>query len=244
MPATDPCDDVTPGQGGTQENLIPVISGVPSPDAAWLTNHVLREPSSLCALGISPLGITNELMKLMTTHFSSAELIMQPSLKQYRWNPDTTLTKIRIVPATRFDPKTQGLFPAVVIKRGNLTSERVVMGDMADDIDENWAQQGRIPYSRFVEGQHQLFCIAEADGEAEDLGAEVFETLTYLSPSMLAAYGFHSFEVIGLSELGLLEEMGNRVGTSVTVKYRYELAWTLVPLAPPVKTLNIQTTTP
>jgi hypothetical protein len=239
----DLCRTVIPGVDGHQENLVPSINGVPAPTGNWLTNHRLREPNPICILGLSPLGISTLLTKILTTHFSAPELIMQPSLKQYQWAPDATQSKMRIVPATKFDPAVAGMLPAVVVKRGNYDSQRNVIGDQSEDIDLLWAQQGRIPYCRFMQGQHSLFCIAETDGEAEDLGIEVFETLTYLGPELVRSFPFHNFETVGLSELGVIEEMGNRVGVSVAVKYVYELAWTLVPLAPPVKTLSIDTTT-
>jgi hypothetical protein len=236
------CRTVLPGVGGSQVNL-----GVQRPAVAdgqeWLTNHTLGNPNPACALGLSPLGITTILTKLLTTHFSDPDTIMSPSLKQYVWSQDPQVSKLRITQATRFDPRSTGQFPALVIKRGNQVSERKVLGDQGDSEDPRWAETGEVPYLRFMQGEHQVFAVAEVDGEAEDLGIEVFEALTYLSPQILGAYMFMNFEVVGLSELGLLEEMGNKVGTSVSIRYAYELAWTLAPLAPPVKTLSIDTTT-
>ena len=188
--------------------------------------------------------LSGVIMRLLKNHFSDPSLILYPNLKQYVWSEDSSESKIRIVKSVYFDPKTAGQYPALVVKRMPLKSVRHSMDDKVGTRAGQQVQdamQGLEHRSRFINGAHRIFCIAEADGESEDLAQEVFDILSFLSPAIVDSLLFHNFEVTDMGEQGALTETGTQIGVAVDVTYTYEYAWTLQALAPRLKTLSLET---
>lgn len=179
--------------------------------------------------------VTAVVMQILMNHFSSPSLIFTESLQQYIWTPNATTTKMRIAQNTTFDASVSGMLPALIVKRGDIKAERRVMGDryLVDSL------QGISTFVRFHTGTHTVFCVAETDGEAEDLSLEVFDILNFLSPPIVEILPFHDFQIVGIGELGVLEELGNKIGVPVTIQYSYEYGWAVKPIAPRLKSLSI-----
>ncbi len=225
-----------PGQigGGDQQDLnAPTDPSV----VTYVQRHNLQDLRPLCAAGLSPSIVTGVIMQLLARHFASPGLIMTENLKQYVFTGDPATNKIRITTNTRFDPKSAGLFPALVIKRGGLKTDRKVMGDRLP-VSQDEQDAGVSSYVRFHEGSHQVYVIAESDGEAEDLALECFDYLTFLSPVMVDLFPFHDFQVASIGPLGVLEAMGNQIGIQIQLDYVYEYAWSVQPIAPRLKTVS------
>ncbi len=238
--SNETCPPPPIGQNGQQVDLNGATTSVES--GVFIQRHNLEAVEDLCRFGMSPSLTTGVIMQIVANHFSDPTLIMTESLKQYTWSKDPATNHIRVVQNTRFDPVQAGLLPAVICARGALQSDRRAMGDRIDTIDLTDADDGIQTYARFITGSSKLFCVAEADGEAEDLALEVFDTLTFLAPMIERYLPFHVFEVVGLGELGVLEGLGNKIGVPVEVRYTYEYAWKIQPIAPRLKTVNLQVT--
>lgn len=226
------------GAGSQQDLNGPTESPV---QVGFVQRHNLQTLQTLCQAGLSPALTVGVVMEILRLHFSSPVTIMEPTLKQYLWSTDPATSKLRIVPNTLFDPVNAGQLPALVIKRAPFTSSRRSMGDRLESIDPNDAAIGLQGYVRFHQGSIKVFCVSETSGEAESLALEVFDTMTFLSPMLVERLPFHDFQVTGLGEQGVLEGMGNRIGIPVVMEFTYEYAWAVKPLAPRLKTLDIQT---
>ncbi len=233
-----PPDEV--GVGGDQTDLnTPVAPG----GGEFVQRHNLQTLSPLCEHGLSPRLIPALLMRILATHFSSPALIMTEHLKQYVWNQDSSLTKLRLALNTHFDPKAGGMLPALIIKRGDIGSERKAgFGDRNESTSLKEMHEGVQNYVRFHVGSARVFVIAEADGEAEDLALEVFDTLTFLAPMIVERLPFHDFQVVKLGQLGVLDNLANKIGVPIDITFAYEYAWAIKPLAPVLKTLNLDLT--
>jgi hypothetical protein len=192
----------------------------------------------LCQWGLSGSIITGLLMKFLSNHFSSSSTIMMPTLQQYLWTPDLS-SKLRIANFTQFDPQT-GQLPALVVKRADQTSGRKVAGDRNQATSAELAA-GFSNFVRFIEGSHRIYVMSAADGEAEDLGDEVFDALTFLSPIFVELLPFHDFQVVSKGEIGVLDDLGNKLGIPITINYAYEYGWAVQPLAPRIKTFSLLT---
>ena len=209
----------------------------------WVWRHNLERVRELCSLGLSPRMLSGVVMRLLKNHFSDPDLILTPNLKQYVFNEaDALVSKIRIVKSVHFDPKTAGQSPALIVKRGGLQSTRHSMADRAGATRGRQAtddMRGISHHSRFITGGHRIFCVAESDGESEDLAQEVFDVLSFLSPAVIERLPFHDFQVTGLAEQGALTETATQVGVAVDLTYTYEYAWSLQALAPRLKTFSL-----
>ncbi len=227
------------GVNGQQTDLNAPVPAAATGDFVQLHNLQTFQP--LCEYGLTPAITVGLLMKLLANHFSSPDLIMAENLKQYVWSPNSADSKIRIVQNTRFDPQQAGLLPALVVQRGPTTSKRMAIDDRAESTDPNEFHQGSQTYVRFNTGALKVFCIAEADGEVEDLADEVFDTISFLSPALRGqGMPFHDFQAMSLGAMGVLDGLGNRIGVPIDIECVYEYAWAIKPLAPVLKTLNLQ----
>jgi hypothetical protein len=68
-------------------------------------------------------------------------------------------------------------------------------------------------------------CASESDAQAELLAMEVFDTISWASPIMRSNLPFMDFQVTGISELTLLDALGNKVGVQVQMNYAFEYGW-------------------
>jgi hypothetical protein len=205
-------------------------------DASQQTNFPLVEPPEVvqgtlseyeffdlynwCPSGLTSQSITGLLVKSLSLHFSSADFIHRAALKPYVWNADPALSKLRIVASTQFDPRSAGQLPALVVRRGAIQSNRMAIGDVV-----SLSKAGLYKYTRFAQGSHTISCLAETDGAAEQLAMEVFDVMTWLGPIYRVKLPFHDFQTLGMGELGLLDQLGNRVGVQISVSYAFEQSW-------------------
>lgn len=226
--------DLPPTDGGNGGN---------GGDGDWTWRHNLDLVRNLCSLGLSPRMLSGVIMRLLKNHFSDPSLILTPNLKQYVYIEGEPLkSKIRIVKSVHFDASIAGQYPALVVKRLPLRSQRHSMGDRAGtqrSMNTTDDMRGISHHSRFVQGSHRIFCIAETDGESEDLAQEIFDVLSFLSPAIVERLPFHNFEVTDMGEQGALTETATQIGVPVDLTYTYEYAWTLQALAPRLKTLSL-----
>jgi hypothetical protein len=232
-------NDLPPGSTGPDG---PTDGGDGGGGGDWIWRHNLERMRNLCSLGLSPRMLSGVIMRLLKNHFSDPSLILTPNLEQYVWSEKPLESKIRIVKSVFFDPATAGQYPALVVKRMPLQSQRHSMADKVGTsrgMSSTDAMRGISHHSRFINGAHRIFCIAEADGESEDLAQEVFDVLSFLSPAIVERLPFHNFEVTGMGEQGALTETATQIGVPVDVTYTYEYAWTLQALAPRLKTFSL-----
>lgn len=208
--------------------------------AAFVQVH-MDQLQDLCQWGLSGSIVTGLLMQFFRNHFSTPTTIMAPTLKTYLWSSanNGVTSGLRIVNFTEFDANS-GQQPSIVVKRGLQNSARKMMGDLNHS---TLAQRdaGFNNYVRFIQGSHTLFVTGTTDGEAEDLGDEVFDSLTYMAPTFVTNLPFHDFEVVSKGELGVMDTLGNLLGIPIVVNYTYEYGWLVQPIAPRIKTFGLLT---
>jgi len=232
--------------GGTQTDLtaskpISVPSDVPASKAKfnWLDPNVSL---ALCQTGMTVRSVDQLLIRLVTSHFLDAAYLFNSNLNYLVFNENQAQGKIRIALHTNFDASASDKIPAIVIKRGNLECTRIAAGDEGAGTNLSTSVY---QYVRRMRGQHQVVILSAVDGEAEDLGMEVFDILTSASPLLVSRYPFADFQVTGITELQIMSELGNRYGVIVTVQYEYEYAWKITlgdDVAPMLTGVNVNTT--
>jgi hypothetical protein len=182
------------------------------------------------------------LIRVLTSHFLDATYLFNSNLNYLVFNENQAQGKIRIALHTNFDAASSDKVPAIIVKRMNAEATRVAMGDEGQGTD---LATSVYQYVRRIRGQHQIVVLSSVDGEAEDLGMEVFDTLTTASPLLVSRYPFADFQVTGITELQIMSELGNRYGVVITTQYDYEYGWKITPgddIAPLVTGFNVNTT--
>ncbi len=206
-----------------QPPVPPEPPGPPGPDVN--PSYDWSSLAGLCPGGFEGRSMDQLLSKILKAHFSDPDNIVNPTLKSYVYSPIPNQTKIRIVMNTNFDTTQAGLFPAIVIKRGQQKLSRIVMGDRA--VTGGWPE-GILKYARMQQGSHKILAMATADGVTEDLANEIYNLLNCLTPVLMSiGLPLQDFQVTDLSELGIIEDLGQTFGVTTVVSYAYEYGWTV-----------------
>ncbi len=193
--------------------------------------------TDFCRTGMSEPVASAIIHKFLQEHFSAPENFFTQNLQQYLWNAKPERRKIQIVSNTTWNGQEAGKLPAVIIQRLPKRSTKIAIGD-GGTISEDGSGSGN--YVRMEIGSQRLYCIAESDGESEDLALEVFDALSFMSPVFRQQMPFHDFEVVGMGAPSLMEEMGNKIGCAIDIRYAYESGWIVRPQGPLLKTINLQ----
>jgi len=237
IPIGDPCTTV-----GTQTDLPPsgpVDDTTIPPDFVEIFDW--GNIAALCPAGLTMTAVTNIIMQLLVTHFSNPDNIINPNLKSLIYNPNPAMTKIVININTTYAPVQSTTLPALIIKRNEQDTQRIVMGDLSESKDD--PALGLVPFTRKVRGTHTIMAITPFPGVTEELAQEVYEFLTCLSPILRTQQLFADFQVVAVSEVQIVEELGNRTMVGIQVLYEYEYSWKIQYNTAPLSKITATETT-
>lgn len=219
--------------------------------------------NSLLKARPSPQRLTGYFMQLLIMHFSDANNIDHPSLRQYIWRQDDPVndvinSKILITPLAKFDLAVMGIRPAVIIKRRTITCDRDAIGGSymggqpllgtktnpkhvnGGVIDSNeWATAGQSQKEYPLKGSVTFYCIHEEGASAELLGEEVFNLMLALAPVVMESAGMHDYLPVELGELQVVDEARQHWTVPVTCQFSYRQMIQYRPEAPLLKMIQI-----
>lgn len=234
VPVGAPCATV-----GVQIDLPPSGYTVETPSGSFNQTYNWADLAALCPRGLDMRTIETLLFQIVVSHFSSASRIINPALKGLIYSPNPSQTKIRIALNTTFDLPLSTKLPAVILKRGEQKFSRIGLNDRGERTFPT--PSGVYPFVRNSEGTHSLIAVSSVPGETENLANELLDAFTCVSPVLRSELPFADFEVAGVSELQLSDELGNRSVVAVQLSYKYELGWTMRYATPLVGAIDVHT---
>ena len=234
VPVGTPCSTQ-----GVQTDLPPAGYTVETPSGSFDQTYNWADLSALCPRGLDMRTIETVLFQLTVSHFADASRIINPDLKGLVYNQNQQLSKIRVVLNTAYDLPTSTKLPAVILKRGEQKFSRIGLNDRGGRTFPTTS--GIYPFVRNCEGTHLLMAASSAPGEAENLANELLDAFTCVSPVLRSELPFADFEVAGVSELQISDELGNRSVVAVQLHYKYELGWTLRYTTPLAGAIDVRT---
>ena len=196
--------------------------------------------NNLKALGITPHIVTGFLRDWLTNRFSDPDNIVNDKSRGLLWRA-TQPTNILIESITRWKPETTETRPAIIIKRGNWTSSRLVLNDSAGT--DNFFL-GSTTYGRLMTGSHTLFCIANTGAQAEVLAGEVFKDLNIYGLVIANVLNLIKFEAVELGQIFQVEEGKENYAAPIVVQYTRQEVWTLAQQGPILKRINLSSYLP
>lgn len=182
-----------------------------------------------CPQGLNPRLFGGILLKILQTHFSKADYIFSDAMRSCIWSDTKLDTKIRITADTALRQLDIAQTPAVVMRRGRHVSGRQCINDAVNLIDPS---QGTSDFVRTLSGETTLTCIGPNPGSAEELGLEVFNLFTWMSPVIRKAFNLLDFQVTELDEVSITDELGQPASVAVRLAHVYEYGWTVTTYAP------------
>lgn len=196
--------------------------------------------NNLCALGMMPHVITGFLRDWLTNRFSDADNIETEQLRGMLWKA-TQPTGILIESITRWKPEATEKRPAIIIKRGNWSSSRLVLNDGAGIGNVHLGSQR---YGRLMTGSHTLFCISNSGVQSEIISGEVFKDLNTYGLVIANILNLVKFEAVELGELFQLEEAKENYAAPIVIQYTGQEVWTVAQQGPILKRVNLSSYLP
>jgi len=196
--------------------------------------------NNLDALGMMPHVITGFLRDWLTNRFSDPNNIEAEPLRGLLWKA-TQPTGILIESITRWKPESTEKRPAIIIKRGNWTSSRLVLNDSVGTVDSYLGSQR---YGRLMAGSHTLFCISNSGAQSEIIAGEVFKDLNTYGLVIANILNLVKFEAVELGELFQLEEEKENYAAPIVIQYTGQEVWTVAQQGPILKRVNLSSYLP
>lgn len=193
-----------------------------------------RPFKALCGSGFRPNKFTGIMLLWLTQHFSNTNRIVEPGIKDRVWDPDFEKSKIQINAVEDWKPQTTEQRPSILAKRNDFKFVRYGI--------DNRLMGGGVPYNTkrlhtgVMTGSHTIFCIAGEGGEAEQLGAEVFQELMKFAPIVREWLDMLRVELVSVGKLSKLEEASENFVVPVDIAYAYQENWELYPMDAPILT--------
>lgn len=200
----------------------------------------IEKASSVCSLGMRPLLMTGFLRQVLMEHFAEKDHIEDRSLHDYLWTSDAG-SDILVESITRWNPEQAGARPALIIKRNGWRVERRGIDNRLMGFG---SMDGSDAYTTFMSGSHTIFCLSLAGGECEKLAAEVYRHLVSFSSYIRRELDLHRFAVTEVGPLSELEESEEHYAVPISIAYTHEESWTVIPHAPKLKRVVLQTLEP
>lgn len=201
-----------------------------------MTHYIGPHLSSVAEILDYSILLTGFLRDHFVRHFASEVTIEQQSLQRLIWR-DGERTQILIESTHRWEPRTTGLRPAILISRNTMRNRRAGIGDreQLNAVDA----LGNEHYLTFWVGSHTLFCIGGTGAQAEALSTEVRRDLHEFGPQILRTFCLHRFQVVEVGKISELEESTENFAVPVTVGWAFQERWKLLQQAPRLKRISL-----
>jgi len=191
---------------------------------------------SVCRTGWRLRLLTGFVTLWMRSHFSSADSIDDPALKHRIWKP-TQDTGILIESISKWDPKTTGKRPAIIVKRNPQKILRQIIEDRL--MPGMGPESTRNIFSSFRQGSHTIFCIGGESAETEILAEEVAIELIQFAAVLRQPLRLHKLQTTEIGDLSLVEEADENFVVPITLAYAFEDTWELTNRAPPIRRVDL-----
>jgi hypothetical protein len=190
----------------------------------------------VCVTGLQPADVTSSIIRLLQGHFGEQSFIRNPELRSLVW-ANTSESKLLIVSSTYVRQPEANKKPRLVVKRGAQRSGRVVAGDR-NSFENVDAHNSKSSYARWISGSANIAIITEAGHLTDILSEEVYLALTFLAPKVVESSAFYDFQVMGLTGVEPVDQVGGEFMAGVALSFIYETAWTTTDITPTLQSLQ------
>jgi len=200
----------------------------------WLTSEDrVAELSHFYERPLSALSVTALLVRLLQSHFASADTISDRNLRHLTWSADAASRKLTVAAGFNDQPRQGITAPALYINRGECSIEDPGIPPHLLQLSVN-GQGLNAQYTRLQKGTHTIICESRTGMEAEALAEEVYRRLIIMLDLIRDEMRFNVLTVAGCGNLtpsGEGEAKAFRVPIPVqwVVMYQYsikeETAW-------------------
>lgn len=191
--------------------------------------------SSLCSLGLTPRLTTGAIIQLLHQHFVDPNNVINSYLREAlqdrgAWAPGPE-SGIYIESSSKWSPESMEARPAIVVKAGDWTYQRVGINDFLGED----ARSGQQYFAGYWYGSHTMFAIGNEGAETELLAAEVAKVLLWYGATICDQLGLHRFVPVKIGTLSALKESTEHYVSPVVFATVAEESWVTQEDAPRLK---------
>jgi hypothetical protein len=201
--------------------------------------------ASICSHGLTPLGMSGILRRVLISHFSEPKQLISPYLRKvfadggYAEEASETTgykSPIYIETLDRWRPTHSEERPSLVIKDADwqftpLSINNIVNTDV---------RSGQQTFAGLWSGGHVVFAVGSESALAKILGMEVAKLLMWSAQTMLPAFNLIQFRVQKLGATVRLRESHTSYLTPIEVGYILDEAWQTQVEAPRLKQIRFK----
>jgi hypothetical protein len=179
------------------------------------TFHLLSSLQDLCGLTTKIRGMNAVYLQWMMLHFGYQPAINDTDLLRWTWSPEIKKTDIVIQTWSKWDPRSTGHRPAIIVKRRDFRRVKIGVRDAADT-----GGLGVTHFSYRYQGVHTLYCTSGNPVESGDLADEVANELGGSAFYVRRVLNLFRLELGNISEDVKLDEA--RENTTVGIDMQFE----------------------
>ena len=190
----------------------------------------------VCVTGLQPSDVTSALIRLLQGHFGSETSIRNPELRSLVW-ANTSESKLLISSSTYLRQPEANKKPRLVVKRGSQQSKRIVAGDQ-NGFENMGAHMSKSKYVRWMQGMASVTVVTESGHLKDMLSEEVYLGLTFLAPKIVEQTAFYDFQVLGMSGVEPVNQVGDEFQSAIALSFVYETAWATTDITSTLQSLQ------
>lgn len=199
-----------------------------------------KEPaaSTLCGSFLTLPVLAGYFVVKIRDHFSRPETLADPALRTLLWQADATglkaspESKIRIDRTLAQEPQGVGIWPAILVYRGDFNISRTaILGSKIAEADITLPEAG-YRYNQQFEGQIILQCCAEKEPLTDALQNELMLYFLHYSSAMQQELGVLTLQVVGAGGLRPLPKYTNMSIGQIGIRVAFSHDWLLAEQAP------------
>jgi hypothetical protein len=209
------------------------------------------DPSALCTEGLHPFNLMGYMLWVLRRHFSDADWIRDPVLKDKLWVPepddtrvDANESKILIEPVTKAYGQIEQIMqqrPALLIKRNRFVPRKIALGDREQghafavtrgQTTDDYELDTAVRYHVIILGSYTVFGIGNTGGEAESVATEAFFELLEFGQLIRRDAKLNEFRINDMGTVNKLEESEEHFVVPIVLTLSFFHNWKLRPEMP------------
>ena len=177
------------------------------------------------------LQFTGVFIDIIRQIFLPGNTLLHPQLAGYFWqdesvplsDPTQTPYQVMIEDVLSFKPDEVARRPAIFVKAGTWTNERITINDRVFELDHDG-------FISKIRGSHVIYVVGKTPANVELLAREVYSYLTGFHTKIMCALGVERMQIMELSEPAELEEASENFVIGISIQYSLTHAWRVDPV--------------
>lgn len=186
-------------------------------------------------------NISGYFLGVLQNYFGEPERCMIPQCRRLLWHPDPRQRKIVIEEFSRWDPKTSGTLPSIVIDRGPCQSKRL---GIHNEVMQTGTPIGVKTGVKEWEGTHRFYCTERGNIPADFIASEIRQFLQAFEQEFCHDLCLSYCEVLGMGQSEppkrfQPKDAKDLFAVEVTLGYTLLEHWELVPEGPLIRRASL-----